>query len=104
MFLPLLQTKLYIPVTWQKVVARPAITAKLHAGILHPITLIAAPAGLGKTTLVSEWATQTTEAVAWLSVDDDDNEPTRFPWRFSVAWYWHAFNRRAAIGRTYGHC
>lgn len=77
--LPLLQTKLYIPPPRQHLVSRPTITAKLRAGLLHPLTLIAAPAGFGKTTLVSEWIAQTAAAVAWLSLDDDDNEPPRFP-------------------------
>ncbi len=78
MRLPLLQTKLYIPSPRQQLVTRPAVTAKLRAGLLQPLTLIAAPAGFGKTTLVSEWVAQTTKAVAWLSLDDEDNEPTRF--------------------------
>ena len=76
--LPLLQTKLYIPPPRLNLVARPTITAKLRAGALHPLTLIAAPAGFGKTTLVSEWIAQTRASGAWLSLDDDDNEPTRF--------------------------
>lgn len=78
MSLPLLQTKVYIPTQRQQLVARPAITAKLRAGVLQPITLIAAPAGFGKTTLVSEWIAQSAHQVAWLSLDDDDNDPPRF--------------------------
>jgi len=78
MLLPLLQTKLYIPPPRLHLVARPAVTAKLRAGLLHPCTLIAAPAGFGKTTLVSEWIAQTDHPVAWLSLDDDDNDPPRF--------------------------
>ena len=78
MLLPVLQTKLYIPPPRLNLVARPAITAKLRAGLLHPCTLIAAPAGFGKTTLVSEWIAQTDHPVAWLSLDDDDNDPSRF--------------------------
>ena len=76
--IPLLQTKLYIPPPRLNLVARPSVTAKLRAGLRHPLTLIAAPAGFGKTTLVSEWIAQTDHPVAWLSLDDDDNEPTRF--------------------------
>lgn len=78
MSMPLLQTKLYVPPPRPHLVARPAMTAKLAAGSLRPLTLIAAPAGFGKTTAVSEWIAQTTQAVAWLSLDDDDNDPTRF--------------------------
>ena len=74
----LLETKLYIPPPRPHLVARPAVTAKLSAGVLPPLTLIAAPAGFGKTTLVSEWITQTAHAVAWLSLDEDDDDPVRF--------------------------
>jgi LuxR family maltose regulon positive regulatory protein len=44
----------------------------------RPLTLVSAPAGFGKTTLVSEWIVQTSQAASWLSLDDDDNDPTRF--------------------------
>src|SRR4051812_8994736 len=74
----LLQTKLYIPPPRPHLVARPAVTAQLEVGVLAPLTLIAAPAGFGKTTLVSEWSTQTAHAVAWLSLDEEDNDPPRF--------------------------
>ncbi|MEZ4735049.1 MAG: LuxR C-terminal-related transcriptional regulator [Caldilineaceae bacterium] len=76
--LPLLQTKLYVPPPRPQLVARPAITTKLHASAAYPLTLIAAPAGFSKTTLVSEWIIQTDQPVAWLSLDDDDNDPGRF--------------------------
>ncbi|MEZ4869504.1 MAG: LuxR C-terminal-related transcriptional regulator [Caldilineaceae bacterium] len=75
---PLLQTKLYIPPPRPQLVARPAITTKLQASATYPLTLIAAPAGFGKTTLVSEWITQTAQPVAWLSLDEEDNDPGRF--------------------------
>ena len=78
MSLPLLQTKLYIPPPRPQLVARPAITTKLQASAAFPLTLIAAPAGFGKTTLVSEWISQTKPPVAWLSLDDEDNDPGRF--------------------------
>ncbi|MCB0111291.1 MAG: NACHT domain-containing protein, partial [Caldilineaceae bacterium] len=76
--LPLLQTKLHIPLLRPQFVARPAITTKLLAGAVLPLTLIAAPAGFGKTTLISEWIAQTHQPVAWLSLDEEDNEPSRF--------------------------
>ena len=44
----------------------------------HKLTLISAPAGFGKTTLVSEWVTGCRRPVAWLSLDEGDNDPTRF--------------------------
>lgn len=75
---PLLQTKLYVPPPRPQLVARPAITTKLHASAAYPLTLIAAPAGFGKTTLVSEWITLTEQPVAWLSLDEEDDDPGRF--------------------------
>ncbi|MEZ4681473.1 MAG: hypothetical protein R2932_45400 [Caldilineaceae bacterium] len=76
--LPLLQTKLYIPSPRVQLVARPAMTAKLAAGAPYPLTLVAAPAGFGKTTLISEWIAKTAEPVAWLSLDEEDNDLQRF--------------------------
>lgn len=93
MSLPILQTKLYAPrrPRQTKVVNRPRLTAKLAAGLVGKVTLIAAPAGFGKSTLLSEWmaararaehATAGTVAaappVAWLTLDPDDNDPVRF--------------------------
>ncbi len=54
---PLLQTKLYIPPIWPELVSRPRLIERLNAGLNRKLTLISAPAGFGKTTLVSEWAT-----------------------------------------------
>jgi LuxR family maltose regulon positive regulatory protein len=78
---PLLTTKLYFPAVRRELVPRPRLLARLAEGIAHPLTLIAAPAGFGKTTLVSEW--HASEAgrnfpLAWLALDDDDNDPARF--------------------------
>jgi LuxR family maltose regulon positive regulatory protein len=75
---PLLQTKLYAPLPRPHQVARPHLTERLGDQVRRPLTLVSAPAGFGKTTLVSEWIAQTTQAVAWVSLDDDDNDPTRF--------------------------
>src|SRR5262245_46653397 len=52
---PLLTTKLYFPAVRRELVPRPRLLARLAEGVTHPLTLIAAPAGFGKTTLVSEW-------------------------------------------------
>ncbi|HEX9370331.1 MAG TPA: LuxR C-terminal-related transcriptional regulator, partial [Roseiflexaceae bacterium] len=52
---PLLTTKLYAPPAWPNLVPRPRLIERLRAGLLGKLTLIAAPAGFGKTTLVSEW-------------------------------------------------
>jgi len=55
---PLLITKLYIPPVQPELVSRPRLIERLDAGLHRKLTLISAPAGLGKTTLVSEWASQ----------------------------------------------
>jgi LuxR family maltose regulon positive regulatory protein len=73
---PLLQTKLYIPPIRSELVSRPRLIARLNAGFNRKLTLISAPAGFGKTTLVSEWVAGC--RAAWLSLDKEDNDPTRF--------------------------
>ena len=75
---PLLLTKLYIPPPRPKIVLRPRLIERLNEGIHCKLTLISAPAGFGKTTLVSEWLTGCGQKVAWLSLDERDNDPTRF--------------------------
>jgi LuxR family maltose regulon positive regulatory protein len=77
----LLTTKLYFPPPRSNLVPRPRLIERLSAGMCAPLTLLSAPAGYGKTTLVSEW--RASEAgrdfpIAWLSLDEDDNDPTRF--------------------------
>jgi LuxR family transcriptional regulator, maltose regulon positive regulatory protein len=54
------------------------LVAQLNEGLQRKLTLISAPAGFGKTTLVSTWAAGSDRQVAWLSLDDADNDPTRF--------------------------
>ena len=77
---PILVTKLYIPPPRPKVVLRPRLVERLNNGLSarRKLTLISAPAGFGKTTLVSEWITSCGQPVAWLSLDEGDNDPTRF--------------------------
>ena len=72
----LLTTKLYLPPVRPNRVPRPRLIERLNTP--RPLTLIAAPAGFGKTTVVSEWHAETGQAIAWLSLDEDDNDPTRF--------------------------
>ena len=57
---------------------RPRPIERLSAGLHRKLTLISAPAGFGKTTLVSDWLRQLDVPAAWLSLDEDDNDPTRF--------------------------
>jgi LuxR family transcriptional regulator, maltose regulon positive regulatory protein len=73
-----LTTKLYIPRPRPKVVTRPRLIERLNEGLHHKLTLISAPAGFGKTTLISEWVAACERPVAWLSLDEADSDPTRF--------------------------
>ncbi len=75
---PILATKLYIPPPRAKLVGRPRLVERLNEGLHRKLTLIFAPAGFGKTTLVSEWAASSDCRVAWLSLDEKDSDPTRF--------------------------
>jgi LuxR family maltose regulon positive regulatory protein len=76
--IPLLSTKLYIPPPQPNLVARPHLVERLTAGLNRKLTLISAPAGFGKTTLLSEWVAGRRRSVAWLSLDQGDNDPVRF--------------------------
>ncbi|MGB8981953.1 MAG: tetratricopeptide repeat protein [Anaerolineales bacterium] len=75
---PILATKLYIPPPRSKAVLRPRLIEQLNEGLHRKLTLISASAGFGKTTLVSEWIVACGRAGAWLSLDEGDNDPTRF--------------------------
>ena len=75
---PILATKLYIPLPRPKVVLRPRLIERLNEGLHGKLTLISAPAGFGKSTLVSEWVAGCERPIAWLSLDEGDNDPTRF--------------------------
>jgi len=78
---PILATKLYIPPLRPNVVIRPRLIERLNEGLHRKLTLIAAPAGFGKTTLVSEWVEgieRPRARTAWLSLDEGDNDPARF--------------------------
>jgi len=76
----LLQTKLYIPPLRPNLVPRPRLIERLNQGLQlgHKLTLVSAPAGFGKTTLVSEWVASCDRPAAWLSLDEGDNDLTRF--------------------------
>jgi LuxR family maltose regulon positive regulatory protein len=80
----LLATKLYIPPTRAGWVSRPRLTERLATALERKLTLISAPAGFGKTTLVGAWVRQTELPVAWLSLDHSDNDPAQF-WRYVIA-------------------
>jgi LuxR family maltose regulon positive regulatory protein len=87
----ILATKLYVPPPRSKIVLRAQLIERLNEGLSsgRKLTLISAPAGFGKTTLVSEWIAALTPSplpmgeglgvrVAWLSLDEGDNDPARF--------------------------
>ena len=76
--MPVIATKLYIPPPQPNAVPRSRLLARLNEGLHRKLTLISAPAGFGKTTLVSEWVEGIERATAWLSLDDQENDPTRF--------------------------
>jgi len=75
---PILATKLYIPPLRPNVVSRPRLLERLNEGLQRNLILISAPAGFGKTTLVSEWLAGGPRPAAWLSLDEGDNDPARF--------------------------
>ena len=74
----ILSTKLYVPPPRPNTIPRPHLIERLNEGTRRELTLIAAPAGFGKTTLLSEWAAVSERSVAWLSLDEGDSAPTRF--------------------------
>ncbi len=74
----LIRTKLYIPQVRPNRVPRPALVARLALGATRALTLLSAPAGFGKTTLLSDWVAAAPLPVAWVSLDPRDNDPQRF--------------------------
>src|SRR5512136_1124949 len=75
---PLIRTKLHLPLTRPGLVPRPRLQARITEGLCGPLTLITAPAGFGKTTLVAAGVADSRMRVAWLSLDKDDNQVERF--------------------------
>src|SRR5689334_17671758 len=75
---PILATKLYTPPPRSNVVRRLHLIAQLNEGLHRKLTLISAPAGFGKTTLVSEWLATCDRPAAWLSLDQGDHDDARF--------------------------
>ena len=80
MSIPLLTTKLFLPPARPNLVPRPQLIEVLNAGLKRPLTLISAPAGYGKTTLLSDWRAGlgSRYPLAWLSLDSEDNDLARF--------------------------
>jgi LuxR family transcriptional regulator, maltose regulon positive regulatory protein len=83
----LLQTKLYMPPARPDLVPRPRLTSRLCEALSRPLTVISAPAGFGKTTLLGEWRTTPhgrDYPLSWLSLEPDDSDPHRF-WTYVIA-------------------
>jgi LuxR family maltose regulon positive regulatory protein len=82
----LLATKLYIPPARPGLVPRSRLTERLQAGLSCNLVLVSAPAGFGKTTILSEWTrcSQPQIRAAWVSLDEGENDPVRF-WDYFVA-------------------
>lgn len=74
----LLKTKLCIPPLRVDRITRPRLFDLLDMGCQRSLTLVSAPAGFGKTTLLASWTVHTQLPIAWLSIDDGDNDPVRF--------------------------
>jgi len=99
---PLLTTKLYIPPTRPKLVPRPGLIEQLEGGLHRKLTIISAPAGFGKTTLVTEWLQAMGDAtppiaIAWLSLDEGDNDPARF-----LSYFIAALKQSEGVEATFG--
>jgi LuxR family transcriptional regulator, maltose regulon positive regulatory protein len=86
----LLETKWYVPRSRPGLVLRPRLSERLDQGTASKLVLVSAPAGFGKTTLLTEWLTARPAALtgerlaAWLSLDQGDNDPASF-WAYVIA-------------------
>jgi len=96
---PLLETKLHVPRRRRGLVSRPRLDERLTRGAESALTLVSAPAGFGKTTLLAEWlaaAPADGPSVAWLSLDQRDNDPALF-------WTYGAGDGPGCAARRAGH-
>ena len=75
---PLLQTKLYLPSEREALVVRQRLYEQLDKGMGCKLTVISAPAGFGKTTLAADWIRQRNIKSGWISLDENDNDISRF--------------------------
>jgi LuxR family maltose regulon positive regulatory protein len=77
----LLATKFYVPVAPGSLISRPRLTTLLDQSLESPLTLISAPAGFGKTTLLTAWIQSlpvNNPLIAWVSLNEEENEPRLF--------------------------
>jgi len=75
---PLLKAKLRVPVVPEHYVRRPRLLRLVDESVKCPLTLVVAPAGVGKTTLLAGWASERDAATGWLSLDESDQDPSQF--------------------------
>jgi ATP/maltotriose-dependent transcriptional regulator MalT len=80
----LLATKLHVPAPRAGFLVRPRLLERLNEATAGALTLVCAPAGFGKTSLLGDWARRSQQPVAWLSLDGGDSDPVRF-WRYVAA-------------------
>jgi len=81
----ILKTKIHIPSPRSNLISRTRLLQKLDAGLYRKLTLISAPAGFGKTTLLSEWVKDCQYPIAWISLDEGDNDLNRLYRHFVAA-------------------
>ena len=74
----ILATKLFVPPLRPGLILRQRLMEQLNASSQRKLTLVSAPAGYGKTTLISSWLHETKIPSSWLSLDEGDNDPIRF--------------------------
>ena len=74
----LLSTKLYVPTLRREIISRPRLINRLNAGLNSKLILVSAPAGFGKTTLLTDWINSSSLPACWYSVDNQDNTFERF--------------------------
>ncbi len=80
----ILKTKFFVPQARSNLVTRLRLIARLNEAANFPLTLVCAPAGFGKTTLLRAWISQSAHNSAWLSLNESENDPTRF-WTYFIA-------------------
>ena len=81
----ILATKIYVPLPRPKAILRSRLTDRLDDVLHRKLTLVSAPAGFGKSTLVSEWLASRKQPAAWLSLDKEDGDRIRFLTYFASA-------------------
>ena len=74
----ILETKISLPKYRSKILSRPRLFERLDKSLNGTLTLISAPAGYGKTTLITSWVKNLQQSIAWYALDAQDNDPVIF--------------------------